>query len=338
MSDKKTNITIEELKELVSKKLQHHGISNNESLIVAEVLVHADERGVHSHGVMRMNHYIEKIKKGGINPAPSIVYDSQSPSAGVVEGDAGFGHVVAEYSTQKAIKNALNCGVGLVTARNSSHCGALSFYTEMIADSNLIGIVMSQTDKAVVPFGGKEPFFGTNPMAIGAPAYKEKPFIFDMATSAAALGKVLKAREENKSIPLEWGVDINGEKVNDPFKLKNLLPAGGPKGYGLAAMVDILSGILAGVAFGPHINSMYENLEQKRNLGHFFLAVNPAYFTDLNTFLSQMDQMIRELREAPSGGNAERVYVPGEIEQIKAEQSKKEGVFIDQNTINFLKQ
>lgn len=225
----------------------------------------------------------------------------------------------------------------MVTAMNSSHCGALSYFVQEATEQQLIGIAMTHTDKIVVPFGGRESFLGTNPIAYGVPAKTEKPFILDMATSNVALGKILQHKEEGKAIPEGWGVDKNGATVTDPAEVVSLMPFGGPKGSGLSMIVDIFSGLLAGMAFGPHINPMYEELEKKRKLGHYFCAINPSFFTDSEIFLEQMDKMIQEIREVPAAEGFSRVLVPGEIEQENEERNRKQGVQIAATTYEYLK-
>ncbi|MEZ0119159.1 UNVERIFIED_ORG: ureidoglycolate dehydrogenase (NAD+) [Heyndrickxia coagulans] len=331
-------IKAEEARNLVIQKLQAAGVSDQHAKKVADVLVHADLRNVNSHGVLRTEHYINRLKAGGMNPNANITFKATGPVTGVVDGDDGFGHVVADEAMEQAVKMAKKNGVGMVTAMNSSHCGALSYFVQKAAEQNLIGIAMTHTDKIVVPFGGKTPFLGTNPIAYGVPAKTKRPLILDMATSNIAFGKILQAREEGKEIPEGWGVDENGSSVTDPNKVAYLLPFGGPKGYGLSMIVDVFSGLLAGAAFGPHIRKMYEDLDKKRKLGHYFCAINPAFFTDQDEFLLKMDQMIDELHQVPPASGFERVYIPGEIEQLNEERDKEQGITIASSVYEFLKE
>lgn len=327
----------EEVRELIIKKLKTAGISDVHASKVAEILIHADLRGVNSHGALRTEHYVNRLKAGGINPEPDISFKATGPVTGVVDGDDGFGHIVGDTAMDHAIEMAKENGVGMVTAMNSSHCGALSYFVQEAAKNNLIGIAMTHTDKIVVPFGGKNSFLGTNPIAYGVPAKNEKPFILDMATSNVALGKVLQHKEEGKDIPKGWGVDEHGDAVTDPSKVVSLTPFGGPKGYGLSMIVDIFSGLLTGMAFGPHVSKMYGDLDKKRKLGHYFCAINPSFFTDAESFLEQMDQMIQEVRVVPPAEGFSQVLVPGEIEQKNEERNLAEGVKIAATTYEYLK-
>lgn len=329
-------IQAEEAKQLVIQQLTKVGLKEETAGKIAEVLVHADLRNVNSHGVLRTEHYVNRLQAGGINPEAQISFQKTGPVTGVVDGDDGFGHVISDVAMDHAIDMARENGVGMVTVFNSSHCGALSYFVQKAADAKLIGIAMSHTDKIVVPFGGKASFLGTNPIAYGVPAKTKKPYILDMATSNVAWGKILQAREEGKEIPEGWGVDENGAAVTDPNKVVSLSTFGGPKGYGLSVIVDVFSGLLAGAAFGPHIGKMYDDLDKKRKLGHYFCVINPSFFTDTDIFLEQMDQMIEELQHVEPAPGFDRVYVPGEIEQINEEKNLKQGITIASSVYEFL--
>lgn len=198
-----TTVTIqaEEAKRLVIKQLTKVGLNEENAGKIAEVLVHADLRNVNSHGVLRTEHYVNRLLAGGINPDAQISYQKTGPVTGVVDGDDGFGHVIGEVAMDHAIEMARNNGVGMVTVFNSSHCGALSYFVQKATDAKLIGIAMSHTDKIVVPFGGKTSFLGTNPIAYGVPAKTKKPFILDMATSHVAWGKSFRrVKKKRKSL------------------------------------------------------------------------------------------------------------------------------------------
>jgi len=326
----------EEAKQLVINKLTAAGLVEDHAAKIGDILVHADLRNVNSHGVLRTEHYVNRLNAGGINPNAQISFNQTGPVTGIVDGDDGFGHVIGDTAMDHAIQMAKENGVGMVTAMNSSHCGALSYFVQKAAEANLIGIAMTHTDKIVVPFGGKTSFLGTNPIAYGVPAKNHKPFILDMATSAVALGKVLQYKEEGKSIPEGWGVDADGQSVTDPAEVVSLTPFGGPKGYGLSLIVDIFSGLLAGAAFGPHVAKMYGDLDKKRHLGHYFCAINPANFTDLETFLTNMDQMIDELHQAEPAPGFSQVFVPGEIEQLNEERNREQGITIASTVYEYL--
>lgn len=325
-----------ELKLLVTRKMINAGLCEEHASILADVLVHADLRGVSSHGVLRVQHYIRRIKKGGLNTGPKITIRDTGPSSAILDGDNGLGHVIANKAMDYAIQLAKKTGIGFVGIKNSSHCGALSYYVEQAVKSNMIGVAMSHTDSIVLPFGGTKPFFGTNPMAFGFPVKKHKPIIFDMATSKAALGKIIKAKEKGEKIPSDWGTNEKGEPVTDPEKVEYLLPLGGPKGYGLALSVDVLSGILTGSNFGPRIVTMYGEYHKYRKLGHLVLAIDPGIFISTDVYMNQVDSMIDEIHNVPSADGFDSVMVPGEPEQILEEKNIKYGVPIMKTVYEYL--
>lgn len=331
-----TTVSLEELTELVVKKLTEAGLNEEHAEVVADVLVHADLRGVSSHGVLRTEHYVKRLTNGGLNPDPQFSIKETGPCSAIFDGNDGMGHVISKEAMEYAIQLAEKNGIGMVAAINSSHCGALSYFVQQAADKNMIGMAMTHTDKIVVPFGGAKPYFGTNPIAFGFPAKENKPVILDMATSNVAFGKVLHAREAGHSIPADWGVDENGRPTTDADNVSALLPFAGPKGYGLAMVVDILSGILTGSAFGPHITAMYGDYNKKRHLGHFFCAINPKIFTDVTGFLTNMDQMINELHDTTPAAGFDKVMVPGEPEQLREDTRRKEGIPVTDSVYQYL--
>ncbi|SHJ54864.1 ureidoglycolate dehydrogenase (NAD+) [Anaerobranca californiensis DSM 14826] len=315
-----------ELTSICAKQFIKVGVPENHAYNVAEILVHADLRGVHSHGVMRTMHYIKRIKSGGININPKFKIDEKSSAVALLDGDDGLGHVIAKEAMEEAIKRAKDNKIAMVGVINSSHCGALSYYVKMAAEQGFIGIALSHTDKVMVPYGGAESYFGTNPIAFGVPAKKYKPIILDMATSEVAFGKILHARNIGSTIPEHWGVDEEGNPTTDPNKVKSLVPFGGPKGYGLAMMIDILSGILTGSAFGPYITPMYGDYDKMRKLGHLFIAIDTSVFIEKEDFLNNIDKMITDIHQVKPAPGFERVMIPGEPEQLKEDERLINGI------------
>ncbi|WP_059105356.1 ureidoglycolate dehydrogenase [Shouchella shacheensis] len=319
-------ITEKTLKEKTISIFKANGVRQEEAEIVADVLVHANLRGVDSHGVLRVEHYIKRVQQGGLHIAAHPSMEQTTSSTATYDGDNGFGHVISKRAMEHATEMARGQGVGVVAVKNSSHCGALSYFVNQAAEKGMIGVAMAQTDKVVVPFGGAEPFFGTNPIAFGFPAKEEKPVILDLATSNVALGKILNAREYGKDIPPGWGVDAKGQTTTDPNDVSSLSPFGGAKGYGLAMVVEIFSALLTGSAFGPHVSKMYGDYNRNRELGQFYMIVNPEKFTMASTFLENIDRMVREIRSVPPAPGFERVMVPGEPEALEEEKRKREGI------------
>ncbi|SHG85989.1 ureidoglycolate dehydrogenase [Ornithinibacillus halophilus] len=330
-------LQVKELNDLIKNKLHRAGLSEEHADIVADVLVHADIRGYHSHGAMRVEYYAERIAKGGINTNPSFQFEKTGPTTAIFDGDNGVGHVVAKESMNEAIKIAKENGIAIVGAKKMSHSGALSYFVQQAAHEDLIGISVCQSDPMVVPFGGAEPYYGTNPIAFAAPGENDDIVTFDMATTVQAWGKILDKRSRNESIPDDWAVDENGESTTDPFKVKALLPIAGPKGYGLMMMVDILSGILLGLPYGNKVSSMYEDLTEYRNLGQLHIVINPNYFTGLETFKHSLSNSMKDLNAIKPAPGFSEVSYPGQRSEMRKRNSEENGVEIVDEIYNYLK-
>lgn len=330
------NVTIEELKQLIYNKLCCTGINHEHATIVSDVLSFADARGIPSHGVMRLEHYINRIKHKSIKVNPNISITPVNHILSKIDGDQALGHIVAKLATDQAISLARNSGVGIVSVSNTSHSGAVGYYAHEMAQQNMIGIIFTQADALVAPFGGKIPYLGANPITFGVPTGLEYPLVLDMSTSQVSFGKVMLAKDKGHLIPLDWGLDENGVPTDDPNKVKSLQPMAGAKGYGLAILVDVLAGILAGETFGRHINPMYGDLNEPRNLGQFFIVLNPEMFVGTSFFLNQIQQMISELQASPAATDDGNVFVPGERSFKNAQKAIKSGIQLSDQLFAFL--
>lgn len=336
-ASKHTTVSAEKLKTWCENKLLQAGVLPEQAKVTADVLVHANVRGVDSHGVMRMEHYLNKLRAGGINPAANVRVYPRLAATAIVDGDDGLGHYVAKVAMDAAVDIARTQGIGAVGAMNSSHCGALSYFVRQAAERGMIGIAMTHTDKMVVPYGGTKAYFGTNPIAFGVPAGGKAPIILDMATSSVAYGKILEAKRRRTPIPADWAVDSRGAPITDPSEFAALLPFGGAKGSGLAMMIDIFSGILTGSPYGADIVPMYHpDAGVKRKLGHFFMAVDPGGFTDAARFLFHASRMVDEIRDIPAAVPGQPVLVPGDIEHRREQVHLQEGLTLPEDLYNFL--
>jgi len=326
-----------ELRSLVSKKLTDAGLNQPDAHIVADVLVHADMRGVRSHGVIRTEHYVTRLNAGSLNRNPTFSFAKIRPGAGMLDADDGMGHPACLEAVSKACDLARDAGIAMVGVCNGSHCGALSYFMMHAVSKNMIGIGVTHTDKCVAPFGGSQAFFGTNPIAFGFPTRKHDPVILDMATSNTAFGKILHARETNASIPGDWGIDNNGHPTTDPNKVAAMTPFGGHKGYGIALVIDVLTGVLLGAEYGPHITAMYGDYEKPRKLASTMIAIDPDTYAGLDQFCSKMDAMVADLHAEPPAPGFDKVLVPGEIEWNNERTSREHGVPVLETIYEYLK-
>lgn len=329
-------VTKEQLTDLIKTKLHRAGLNEEHAQIAADVLVFADERGIHSHGAMRVEYYAERIAKGGINTNPNFKFEKTGPCTGVFHGDGGNGHAAAKLAMDEAIKIAKENGVAIVGIRDISHSGAISYFTNQAAEADLIGFSVCQSDPMVVPFGGAEAYYGTNPIAFAAPSSDERKITLDMATTVQAWGKILHARSKHESIPDTWAVDRNGEPTTNPFDVNALLPIAGPKGYGLAMMVDVLSGILLGLPFGNKVSSMYENLSEYRKLGQLHIVINPAFFTGATQFKQDITTTMEDLNNIKPAPGFSKVLYPGQNNDVVIAEYKEKGIEIVDDIYEYL--
>jgi ureidoglycolate dehydrogenase (NAD+) len=326
-----------ELRVLVTERLTEAGLNAAHAGIVADVLVHADLRGVRSHGVIRTEHYVTRLKAGSLNPNPNFILKELRSGAAVLNADAGMGHVACCEAMDKAAQMAKSSGIAMVGVENGSHCGALSYFVLRAVAKDMIGMAVTHTDKCVAPYGGAKAFFGTNPIAFGFPATKHPPVVLDMATSNTAFGNILHAKEQGKSIPDNWGIDGDGAPTKDPHKVEAMTPYGGYKGYGLALVIDVLTGVLMGAKYGPHINAMYGDYDKPRELASLMIAIDPSTFTSADAFKAQMDAMVDDLHSQPPGPGFEQVLVPGEPQLILEKANLKSGVPVVDSIYNWLR-
>jgi ureidoglycolate dehydrogenase (NAD+) len=276
-----------------------------------------------------MPHYVRRLDAGSINPAPRNALERTGSSTATLDGDDGLGMVNCYRAMEAAISIAREAGTAFVSVRNSSHCGALSFFAELALDADLVAIVMTQTDSGVVPPGGRRPFFGTNPLCIAAPSSVGPPLMLDMATSTVSGGKVYAARSRNEPIPDTWALDADGRPTTDPHMAVLWTPAAGAKGFGLGAMIDVLTGILAGGCFARHIPVMYGEFDKQRKLCHLVGAVDYGRFAGAGSFRAQVAALIAEIHDEPVMEGGAPLMAPGEPEQRTAASRMRDGIPVD---------
>ncbi|MCM3093260.1 MULTISPECIES: Ldh family oxidoreductase [unclassified Cytobacillus] len=314
------------------------GLDDGQAAVIAKHLVLANLRGVDSHGISRVEVYTKRLDKGLVNKKFNPVHSYETPASALIDAQNTSGIPVATYGIELAIKKAKNSGIGIVGINNSNHCGMLADYVAKAAEEDCIAIAATNAPANMPPWGGKKRFFGTNPIAYGVPAGKEMDIIFDMATSKVARGKIILAQKNKQKIPLGWALSPAGTPTEDPKEALDgvVLPVGGHKGYGIAFLVETLSALFTGAAFGPYIGDLYKDMENAQNTGQFFLVMRADLFQPLEIFKKRMDQMIGEIRTLPLMEGAEKIFLPGEIEMKKSEDRTKNGIPISKEVISEL--
>jgi len=310
-----TIVSAGKLKEISQAVFVAAGLSLDHAVIVANSLVEADLRGVHSHGIIRMAQYLPQLVARAINPSPTVQMVRDSGTTALIDGDAGMGQVVGSIAMEQAIEKASAFGVGIVTVRNSSHFGMAGYFAGMALDCDMIGFAATNCRPCMAAPGGTQRRVGNNPLAYAIPSGTEWPVLLDMAQSVVAVGKLRLAAAEGQTIPLGWALDSAGCPTDDPNvgAAGLMLPIGGPKGYGLAVVMDVLCAVLSGADFGVHIGYQRDP-SRHENAGHFFMALQIERFVALEEFKARVDQMVSEIHASKRAPGVERLYLPGEIE------------------------
>lgn len=309
-------VTSESLINYCSRLLIAHGLSERDAENVAESLVESNLRGIDSHGVARLPHYLSRIESGSIKAQPRMVFEKLGASVGQLDGGHGLGQLVMSRATDEVIDLARESGAGWVSISNSSHCGALAHYGLRIAEEGMIGFVFTHVDPMVLAYGAKEAFCGTNPICITAPGKNDRSLCLDMATSVVPWNTIANAAMEGIQIPEDWAVDESGMPTTDAKSVAAIHAFGGHKGSGLGLMIDILCSMLSGAPFGPHIPKMYGDMKETRRLGGLVGAIRIENFTPLDTFRNRISDLVEEWGNLPSSSPSTQVFYPGEPEKI----------------------
>ncbi len=346
-----TRYPAEQLQEFTSRTFQHYGVPEAEARQSAEILILSDLRGIDSHGVARLASYVGLLKDGRINPRPQMQIVRESPSTATLDGDNGLGLVVGPKANEIAMQKAEAVGTGWVAVRNSHHYGIAGYYVLEALKRDQIGWAMTNTSRITAPTFGADRMLGTNPIAIAFPGFEEPPIVIDMATTAAAYGKIEMAIRREKPIPAGWAINAEGRETTNPREVAEggaLLPLGstrergGHKGYCLAAMVDLLSGPLSGANWGPFTPAFTvshgDPIRQVGiGLGHFFGAMQIEAFVDVAEFKRQIDDWIRTMRNSRPAPGTAGPLIPGQPEREAEEQNRNQGIPLIPAVANELK-
>lgn len=318
--------------------------------LAADVLLAADLRGIDSHGVARLIGYVRLWEKNRINPTPNIKIVHETPTTATIDGDAGLGLIVAPFAMQVALEKAEKYGSAWIAIRNSNHFGIAGYHAMKAVEKDMIGFAMTNATPLVAPTFSNERMLGTNPMCYAFPAGKYPPVVVDMATSAAANGKLEIAQRLGEQVPEGWLQDKDGNYTTDPHALKtggSLLPLGGDrehgshKGFALSGVVDILSGVLSGANYGPWVPPFVAFLEPVANpvgegIGHFLGAMRVDGFRPVADFKTNMDTWIERFKSASKINPDQGVVIPGEPEYTSQIERKKNGIPVVDAVVNDL--
>jgi L-2-hydroxycarboxylate dehydrogenase (NAD+) len=334
-----------DLKDFMVRFFEKLNVSNADAQIAADILLTADLRGVDSHGIIRLQtYYGSRLLAKAIDPTSPVSIIRETPTSLALDGGNGLGQVVAHQAMQRCIDKASLSGLCVTTVRNSNHYGIAGYYAMMALPHDMIGISFTNSQPLVAPTYGRQALLGTNPIAVAVPAGKHRPYVLDMATSIVPIGRVTVYEKAGKKIPEGWGIDKNGQVTTSPEEVLHggaLMPLGGTdilrgyKGYGLAMLVDIFSGVLSGAATAGNVGDPAN--PKGANVGHFFAAMRIDAFRPAEEFKSDMDALMDQLIQSPKATGQERIYIHGEKEFERAEKYRRDGIPLLSEVVKGLK-
>lgn len=324
-------IKLEDLKAFCAAALEKEGMKPEYAKLTAEVLSETDGYGTHSHGTKNLHNYIKKARAGGldIKAEPEVI--KEGPAFAVIDAKNAMGMVPGVLGMRLACKKAKEAGIGIVTVKDSCHFGAAGYYANMAAAEGMLGLSVSNVDPNMNAPGARAKALGNNPLAYAAPAQTFPSVFLDIALSNVASLKVFQARADGREIPSTWIVDKDGLPTTDPSHYPEegaMQPVGAHKGYGLAILVDLLTGVLNGgeTSMGGKIGSWVVNLDKPNVVCHTFIAIDASQFLTGETMAERTETMANQLRGLPRAKGCERIYTPGEIEWDRYQNASKEGL------------
>ncbi len=320
------------LMEITEKIFRAAGATDHEAECVAKHLVKSNLVGHDSHGVLVIPEYVDMIEKGLIRPGAKAEIVKETSTMALIEGNWGFGQVVAEEAMELAIQKAKNMNVSFVGIRHVYHIGRLGYYSTMAAERDMIGAVICNTGPIMAPHGGKSRILGSNPMSVAFPSLKGI-FLLDFATSVAAGNKILLAYNRGEKIPYGWMLDKDGKPTRDPASIFHdgvLLPFGGHKGYALAILIDVLGGALTG-------HGCTSSPEFKHGNGTLMAVIDIKSFISIQEFKEKVNTLFKTIKESPKAPGYREILIPGEPEQRVENKRLKEGIWISEEAWKSIK-
>ena len=331
-------MTEAQLTALAVAALVRLGLDPAEAERVAFVLVLGDLMGHHTHGVLRLESYGDRIRRGAIDPRARPRLEEVAPAVVRIDGNGAIGPRVGRDALDAAMARARSLGVGMAFVRNGNHFGAIAPYCWLAAQEGFATIIGSNASVTVAPTGAREERLGNNPLAIGVPRPGADPVILDMAMSVVARGKIRAAAKKGEAIPATWATDREGRPTTDPKAALEgfLMPFGGYKGYGLAVMVDLFAGLLSGGAYLTHVKSWLDEPDAPGNLGQFFIAIDCTRLGNPEWLAQRMADFAAILHGSARADPAVPVRLPGEIEMERLARHRRDGIAMDSEVIAML--
>jgi len=338
-SGKVVNVAADKLEDFIYRLFLAAELADDHAREAAHILVEADLRGVWSHGVARVPMYLERMRKGVMKPRPAITVQRVAPAAALVDGDDGFGLIVAPRAMREAIDIAKTQGIGLAGVRRSNHFATNAYYVERAAEAGCIGMAFTNASPALAPWGAATAFLGASPFGFAAPAADGQTFLIDMAMSRVARGKLKFAAARGESVPEGYALDKDGNPTMDgkaAFE-GTMLPFGEYKGAALSWMMDVLGGVFTGAAFGGEVGNPFSGMDRPANVGHVFLAIRADLFMPRDAFKARMATLDARAKALPRAAGFAEIQSPGEPEARRKRQNSQRGIPVPPNVLNDLR-
>jgi LDH2 family malate/lactate/ureidoglycolate dehydrogenase len=312
MPQTKSSISVVNFNAWIAAAFRACGVPSKDAQLTAEALTTADVEGVGSHGVMLLPMYVERLQAGSVNSEPKFSIFEDYPSLTRLDADRALGQVSSTFAVQLATERAQKYGTSIIAVKNAFHFGAAAFWSRKIAESNMIGIAMSNTRPLMPAPGGAERVIGNNPVSFAFPSDDGQTLVVDMATSSSAMGKIRNAERRGEDIPEGWATDKNGRPTISATEAISgmLLPAAGPKGFGLAVAIDLLCGGLSGGAAPDEVKPLYGPPNQNYDCSHFFLAIAVE-----TPFSRRVGALAERIRTSTKVEGTPKIYAPGDLER-----------------------
>lgn len=317
-----------QLEDYCGRILAAAGLPEEDALLVSSSLIDANLRGVDSHGVSRIPIYVKRLQLGLVNARPDVRVVHETGGALVIDGDNGMGQVVMQRSLELALARVPAARTVSVAVRNSNHYGSGAYFAKKAAAANTAIFLYGNAPSTMTAWGGRERFLGTNPYTFCVPAGSREPMILDMATSVVARGRIILAEQVGEQIPEGWAVDPHGEPTTNPESALagSVLPFGGPKGYGIALMIEVMAAMFSGAAAGPEIGDLYDDLDRPQGVGAFFTLHDITAFQPLDHFSRRIEGLFDAIKR--SGPPDREVLIPGELEARAAQRNEEHGITV----------
>ncbi|CAK7021762.1 MAG: putative oxidoreductase YjmC [Desulfovibrio sp.] len=326
-------LTKDELAGTIKYLLEKVGVPGDDAAITADVMADTNAKGIESHGVRWLDIYLQRIQAGGVSAVTKLDVVKDKGSLLMLDANNGLGQVAMYRAVEMGVKKAKENGVAIVGVRNTNHFGACAYYTEMAAKMGMVSFVCTNSTPLMAPWGGIDLCIGTNPISYGFPT-KGVPIVLDMATTAYARGKVFIAARKGLPLPEGVALDKHGAPTTDAKEALEgiMLPASGPKGFGLSLVVDLLCGIMTGSRYGAHITPIFGTIDKAQHIGHFAFFLNIEDFVPVDEYYTNIEDTIATMKKSRLAKGVDRIYMPGEIEDGVRAKNLKDGIVIPKPT------